>query len=295
MKDRTWGFALTFMVGCSAATRPIEMPNDMKEPPSCAKQGRAACEAACDGGDAKGCLAASISYGDASPDEMMKFELRGCQLGLGHACRFYANNFTHEPHLDWERALVHYKLGCDADDARSCGDLLTKGWARVDGGLRDPDAVAHVAKKMCDEHPDQCSMLADLHVLGVGVSRDFARARSLYQQSCDAGVEVGCDNLAFEDAGRLVVLHSWYFDVFHPLDPAGEIDAVPNGTEATVDVCSDSGNSVPVDVDVKKPSGVAGLDAVLENSAREWRIRAYSGTPDGVQLCFRISYKFTHG
>jgi len=83
-------------------------------------------------------------------------------------------------------AARSFKHACDGGFESACAGLM--GLVKTDG-----DAVL---QEPCDQGDGaSCFMLGSLYYGGQGVSRDFARAATLFQQSCTAGFTRGCGQL----------------------------------------------------------------------------------------------------
>ena len=62
-----------------------------------------------------------------------------------------------------------------------------------EGVTRDPARAASLYQQACDGGAvESCYNLGVLYENGAGVTRDLARAASLYQQACDGGLAQGC-------------------------------------------------------------------------------------------------------
>lgn len=99
-----------------------------------------------------------------------------------------------------QKNLMNLMRGC-ADGAPSNGDCRAAGYEfgkleQSRSGKRDIAAVIAALKKGCDAGtPMDCNMLGTAYAFGGGVTKDPARARSLYATACNANLASACSNL----------------------------------------------------------------------------------------------------
>ncbi len=83
---------------------------------------------------------------------------------------------------------------CAAGEAKACDDLAEPCISKLPQDL--PRALA-LYRRSCVELSDGrgCYGLGDLYLLGLGVTADFAKALSLFNQACDRRYAPACKNL----------------------------------------------------------------------------------------------------
>jgi TPR repeat protein len=97
------------------------------------------------------------------------------------------------------RALSLYEGACDRRTPSGCRSL---GWLYSEGiGVpKDPGLAASLYQKACDGgDADACSNLGHMYGIGEGVTRDLERAVRLSQKGCLGGDANGCNNLGILD------------------------------------------------------------------------------------------------
>jgi hypothetical protein len=87
------------------------------------------------------------------------------------------------------------RRSCEDGNAVACSNLGNMYYGG-EGVTRDLARAASLYQQACDGGSEEgCSNLGVLYENGEGVPQDFARAASLYQQACDGGSGEGCSNL----------------------------------------------------------------------------------------------------
>src|ERR1019366_6114433 len=87
---------------------------------------------------------------------------------------------------DRSRAVQLYQRSCDLGAATGCVDL---GVLYRDGRgvpAKNPARAVQIFQRACDLSAAACASIASMYELGVGVPKDVARAKALYQRSCGA-------------------------------------------------------------------------------------------------------------
>lgn len=111
----------------------------------------------CEDGDAEACVDLAGVHQRRDERELMKtYEKRGCELGSGRGCVFYANNFSAQSDDELPTLLEYADRGCALR------------WA------------------------DGCTWLGRMHLIGIGVAADEAAARRYKAAACDAGEPTAC-------------------------------------------------------------------------------------------------------
>ena len=166
--------------------RPQAAPND----PSDFTTGVALCAK----GDAKACNVVGAMYATGlrgvqlDPAQAFNFFLRACNGGHPIGCANLANQYYNGlgVTMDRSRAVQIYQRSCDLGAVTGCMDL---GVIYRDGKgvqAKSPTYAAQLFQRACDLSPAACASIASMYELGVGVGKDAARARSLYERSCYA-------------------------------------------------------------------------------------------------------------
>jgi TPR repeat protein len=163
----------------------------------------------CDGGGMTACnnLGVLLSEGrDGVPRDdprAVQYFERACDKNEPMACGNLGNMYSRGDGVakDEKRANALYDRSCKAGSDRSCGRL---GLAYVEGAAgfpRDPQRGVELMRKACDKDvPDTCAQLAELYEAGVGVTKDVATAKQLYQKACRGGFGKACVKLATSPA-----------------------------------------------------------------------------------------------
>ena len=90
---------------------------------------------------------------------------------------------------DAERSV---QQDCDSGDMQGCTDLGVM-YATGAGVTRDDARAVSLYQRACDGGEMRgCFNLGLIYRTGAGVTRDDARARSLYRQACDGGLPEAC-------------------------------------------------------------------------------------------------------
>lgn len=123
-------------------------------------------EAACEGGDRRGCLAAATNYrtGNTIPQDYETAALwyeRACQGGAGEGCSAlgYLANRGLGQSQDYAASLLHYQAGCDLGDLSGCAGA------------------------------------GNMLLTGTGVRHDRRKGAQLLRQACSGGYEWSCTRL----------------------------------------------------------------------------------------------------
>jgi TPR repeat protein len=203
------------LVACSFGPAP-EPPVVVADRSSCDTP--AACEAACDSGDALACNQLGLWLQDgvngASLDPVAaaaRYE-QACELRAGIGCYNLSSqkaggqgipaDATGAEELLLE-TRAHYQASCDAGGLVWCANLAGL-LQRGEGAPPSPEAARGLYDQTCQRgHDLACLELANMLLDGEGGARDPARAEALLRVSCDRGSEPACNNLALhvEDGG----------------------------------------------------------------------------------------------
>ena len=91
-------------------------------------------------------------------------------------------------------ADAHAASPCELDTPRAC---LERGLQRLEATPPDPEGALPWVVKSCDAGwPDGCAELGFLHMQGIGVAVDDAKAFAFSKKACDMGSGLGCKNAA---------------------------------------------------------------------------------------------------
>lgn len=150
--------------------------------------------ALCNTGDAKACNFVGAAYATGmrgvklDPTQAFNFFLKACNGGHPTGCANLANQYYNGLGVatDRSRAIQLYQRSCDLGAVPACVDL---GVIYRDGKgvpAKNPTYAAQLFQRACDLSAAACASIASMYELGMGVVKDAARARLLYQRSCDA-------------------------------------------------------------------------------------------------------------
>ena len=158
----------------------------------------AACGAACDKGDANGCLGlggflrSGLKQGTPSDDGKRAADAfrKACDGGEASACTALGEMLYQGLGVarDTEGAIPALTRACDAGDAPGCNDLgLARSLAGDHGGAMKYFQMACNAKSQLG-----CLGLGMIHRDGKGVPKDPAKAKELFKKACDGKVAAAC-------------------------------------------------------------------------------------------------------
>jgi len=150
--------------------------------------------ALCNKGDAKACNVVGAMYATGlhgiklDPGQAFAFFRKACDLGHPIGCANLANQYYNGlgVTVDQPRAVQIYQRSCDLGAVTGCVDL---GVIYRDGKgaqAKNPEHAAQLLQRACDLSAAACASIASMYELGIGVTKDIARARSLYERSCYA-------------------------------------------------------------------------------------------------------------
>jgi len=128
-----------------------------------------------------------------------------CDAGDAHACfrQAWQLRTARANDADRARSLTLYERSCRGGSAQGCAYY---GVALGDTPGRAEQQRAAFERACALNDGPGCSHLAYLYAGGDGVTRDHARATSLYEQSCRLGDPIGCYNVGLNyESGRGVV------------------------------------------------------------------------------------------
>jgi hypothetical protein len=143
--------------------------------------------AACEGGDAEGCLLAARKYHSFSAvqgverdvDRARDLAARSCDLGLADGC-FYAG-IVHRG----AESVRFYLAGCDEGDVDGCL-RAARLYAAGSGIARDQTRAVDLFATACDRgHPDGCFETSRHYATGAGVAEDRQRSVAYFDMTCD--------------------------------------------------------------------------------------------------------------
>jgi hypothetical protein len=114
---------------------------------------------------------------------------RSCTLGGPGGCLNAAINWKEGEHPDFGKAFADLKHGCELGAAEAC-TALGYAYDHGQGVEKDYARAKELFEKSCEQDPLGCANLAVLYDLGHGVTKDRARAFELFAKSCDGSKSV---------------------------------------------------------------------------------------------------------
>jgi len=101
----------------------------------------------------------------------------------------------HSEFDDWNKLVVESRKACDLNDAKSCTNLGIA-YAKGFGVTKDIAKAASLYKKGCDRGSMVgCYNLAGAYSEGIGVKRDIKKAFQLLHKACQGNEMTGCFHL----------------------------------------------------------------------------------------------------
>lgn len=179
------GFARDNDGTCSSAVGPHE----------CKRSEPQDCDAQCNAGNAASCgiLGFLQHYGEGvAKDEAAAraHYKKACDGGAQFGCAGVGVFFAMEG--SFAEATKLFKVGCDAGNARACGNLGTA-YGKGDGVEKDERRAMELFRKACGGgDASACANLGRAHEKGAGGAPDMAAAMRAYKQACDGGELDGC-------------------------------------------------------------------------------------------------------
>jgi TPR repeat protein len=202
---------LPFLLAACGWMSPAEPPVVVAERASCDTP--AACEAACDDGDALACnqlglwLHDGLNGAEVDLEEAAARYARACELRAGIGCYNLAGQkaggqgIPRDPEGARELVLearAHYQASCDAGALAWCSNLAGL-LQRGEGAPPSPEAALALYDETCEKgHDLSCLEVANMLLDGEGGARDPERAEALLRRSCERGFEPACNNLALQ-------------------------------------------------------------------------------------------------
>ena len=95
----------------------------------------------------------------------------------------------------YKNRFAEYKKGCESGDQKACSSLGTL-YAAGLGVEKDYAKAKQLHEDACNKgEPVGCFNLAVLYEKGLGVEQDYAKAEKEYKKFCNMGHDVGCKYL----------------------------------------------------------------------------------------------------
>ena len=148
----------------------------------------------CDRGDARACNFVGALYAtglqgvkvDAA--QAFTFFLKACNGGHATGCGNLANQYYNGLGVteDRARAVQFYQRACDLGSVPGCVDLGVIYRDAKGVKVKNPTYAAQLFQRACDLSAAACASIASMYELGMGVAKDAALAKMLYQRSCNA-------------------------------------------------------------------------------------------------------------
>lgn len=154
----------------------------------------------CRGGALDACVALGLSFERGQhglrldPGRMMRLYYEACEGHYALGCVRMARHYTTDKLIppDPQRALELFSEGCASGLLDSCTKGLLLGVESTDV---DPSAVRELATRAClQEHADGCNTLGVMRYRGLGGELDPEGATRAFQEACQYGSQVGCEN-----------------------------------------------------------------------------------------------------
>lgn len=131
----------------------------------------------------------------------LRYAKQACELGpFPKSCVSYGSFlFQAEPPLrDVDAGRAVLSKHCDKDYELACQFLARALLEETPLTAGNAAAAVRPSEKACASgYADACAWLGRLYRDGVGVKRDFARARTIFAQGCYRASAAACDNLAY--------------------------------------------------------------------------------------------------
>jgi hypothetical protein len=131
----------------------------------------------------------STGFGGAKPDQAQAFSffLKACNGGQPAGCVNLAYHYFGGIGVaqDVPRAVQVYQRSCDLGAAPGCMELGVI-FRDGQGVPPNPGHATQLFQRACDLSAAACASIASMYELGVGVAKDLARAKALYDRSCSA-------------------------------------------------------------------------------------------------------------
>lgn len=153
---------------------------------------------ACEKGSVRGCRAAAGLMLDAEPSDLagaMPLARKACEGKYDDSC-FVLGIALFREKKDYKSALSHLEAACQDPKFEKRGPACNIAGAIVFDGLGMPKDIARgrdLFEKACESKSgDGCFNLANIHTLGQGVPRDAAKGKEFFKQACEHGHKVAC-------------------------------------------------------------------------------------------------------
>jgi TPR repeat protein len=126
-----------------------------------------------------------------------------CDAGDGKGCYQLAMSLLANKEKDTSKIATALARGCKADDAQSCltsGNALASGF---DGGTRDlPRAYAAFSKACAGGESAGCYSAGGFALTGTGTKQDSPLAERLFRKGCDGGNDDSCNGYGVLMSGQ---------------------------------------------------------------------------------------------
>jgi TPR repeat protein len=123
---------------------------------------------------------------------LLKLAEAACMYGHTESCRGLARVYSFggpSVTVDYNRATLFGRKGCDGDDGESC--YLLAGTQGNEAQMR------RLSEKSCDAgYVEGCFFLAELYALGHGGPQDLASAVAAYKKACESDHARACASLS---------------------------------------------------------------------------------------------------
>jgi hypothetical protein len=142
--------------------------------------------------DKNGCQKLGLILQDTDPKQARDLFDRSCFLGNQEGCVNLGYMYLSGDGLaeEQERARLLFLAACDADDGLGCVNFGIYVFTAV--GAKKDDKLAQFEKGCKLGEATGCHNAGIMYNLGMGTTKDVARAKALLKEACDNGLPAAC-------------------------------------------------------------------------------------------------------
>ena len=150
-------------------------------------------------------LEALTERSEAQDVALYELYVEACALGEPEGCQRLGSGYVYGPRENRAPQRAHWILvnACDRGDSYAC---YIAGFTLVEGGLGEADEAGALPllNKGCDlDHANCCGQVGLMHEFGVGTPLDRGAAYPYFEKACQLGeAQVGCFNAAMHLSER---------------------------------------------------------------------------------------------
>ena len=144
---------------------------------------------------------ASAELAQSNYDDALKLFEKSCyeeKNAAGCYAAGFININAYSQNSSEAKSFEQFSKACDAGDMDGCkslGDIYENGQA---GQETDYKKAMKFYEKACALSYDKgCNNLAIMYAEGKGVKADNAKAKELFEKSCEKGLKIACENAEF--------------------------------------------------------------------------------------------------